>query len=124
MNRRARALLVVALFAAACGDAGPASAPGTVDVALVSPNGDEGAAVITFSGTGIGEISATTGTVYSREDDGRVTVVVVNEPGGELSFRMALADTTDKPVATVEQVAATNDALRTTLAGYTVEFRQ
>ena len=74
------------LTLAACGDAGPESGPGTLTAVLVSPNGDEGAAVI--------------------------------------SFTMALADTTQKPVGLVEQVAGPDDELRATVSGYEVEFRR
>ena len=37
---------------------------------------------------------------------------------------MALADTTQKPVGLVEQVAGPDDELRATVSGYEVEFRR
>ena len=114
----------VVLTLAACGDAGPVSAPGTVTAVVVSPNGSEGAAVVSLTGAGIGDVTAASGEVWSRVEGGAVTVVVINEPGGELAFRVALADTTQKPLWTIEQVAAPSDVLRTTLASYTLEFRQ
>ena len=114
----------VLFILAACGDAGPVSGPGTLTAVLVSPNGDEGAAVISFSSTGVGAIGTVSGEVYSRISGDSVTVVVINEPGGELSFSMTLADTTQKPVGVVEQVAGPNDELRGALSGYDVEFRR
>lgn len=112
------------LTLAACGDALPISGPGTLTAVLVSPNGDEGAAVISFAGTGVGAIGPVSGEVFSRVDGNSVTVVVINEPGGQLSFSVALTDTLQKPVASIEQVAAPDDELRTTLSGYVVEFRR
>lgn len=117
-------LVGAVVLAAACGDEGPASGPGPLTAVVVSPNGAEGAAVITLRGSGIGDITATTGQVFSREDSDLVTVVVIHEPGGELSFQVAVSDTTQTPTATIEEVAAPNDVLRTTLAGYSVEFRR
>ena len=114
----------VVLALGACGDAGPVSAPGTVTAVVTSPNGSEGAAIISFPSEGVGAIGAVSGEVFSRVDGAYVTVLVVNEPGGELAFSMALADTTQKPIGLVEQVAAPNDVLRSTLAGYVVEYRR
>ena len=127
--RSRHALLSLAMLAAvttvaACGDEGPASGPGTVTAVVASPNGDEGAAVLTLSGTGIGEITAVSGEVFSRPEGSDVTVVIINESAGELAFRIALADTTQKPAATLVEVAAPDDDLRTTLAGYEVEYRR
>ena len=84
----------VILMFAGCGDAGPESGPGTLTAVVVSPNGAEGAAVVSFPSEGVGEIDAVSGEVFSRVENGSVTVVVINEPGGELSFSVALADTT------------------------------
>ncbi len=118
------AFMAVLVVAGACGDAGPVAGPGTLTAVVVSPNGSEGAAVISFPSSNIGAIGAVSGEVFSRIDGGTLTVVVINEPGGELAFSMALADTTQQPQGVIEQVAAPNDVLRTTLAGYTVEFRR
>jgi len=114
----------VLLSVAACGDAGPVPGPGTLTAVVVSPNGAEGAAVVSFPSAGVGQIGAVSGEVFSLVDGGTVTVVVINEPGGELAFSVALTDTTQAPLGLVEQVAAPNDVLRTTLAGYTLEFRR
>ena len=114
----------VILTVAACGDAGPVSGPGTLTAVLVSPNGAEGAAVISFASAGVGAIGAVSGEVFSRVEGNSVTVVVINEPGGELSFSVALADTTQKPLGLVEEVAGPDDELRGTLSGYEVEFRR
>lgn len=108
----------------ACDDPGPVPGPGTLTAVVVSPNGPEGAAVVSFPSEGVGEIGAVSGEVFSRVENGSVTVVVINEPGGDLAFSVALADTTQKPLGLVEEVAAPDDKLRSTLAGYALEFRR
>ena len=125
MKLLSRSLTVAALIAvaAACNDS-PIPGPGTLTAVLASPNGDEGAAVISFASAGVGAIGPVSGEVFSRVDGDSVTVVLVREPGGELAFSIALADTTSLPVGVVKEVAAPNDRLRTTLAGYEVVFRR
>jgi hypothetical protein len=125
-SRAFRRLVAVGAVCAlgGCDDPAPIPGPGTLTAVVVSPNGAEGAAVVSFSSEGVGEIGAVSGDVFSREENGTVTVVVINEPGGELSFAVALADTTQKPVGVVEEVAAPDDKLRSTLAGYALEFRR
>ena len=124
MKIRSRSWTAAALVmaAAACNDS-PIPAPGTLTAVLASPNGAEGAAVLSFASDGVGEIGPVSGEVFSRVDGDSVTVVLVHEQGGELAFSMALADTTALPLGVVREVAAPNDRLRTTLAGYEVVFR-
>jgi hypothetical protein len=113
-----------ALAVAACGEAVPAHGAGTVTATLISPNGAEGAALITLFGDGIGEVSAIDGRVYSLRRGDSVRVVVTSDQGGTLAFRVALADTTLHPTAAVLQVAGPDDALRIPLAHYAVEIRK
>lgn len=90
---------------------------------LSSPSGSEGAAVLTLLGDDIGAISAVGGTeVHSRAGNGSVRVVLISEAGGELAFRVAVADTTQPPSAVVVEVAGPDDELRPTIDGYSVEF--
>jgi len=117
------AVAVVLTFGMACHDSGPTAGPGTVTATLVSPNGAEGAAVLSLFGTGMGDVTPVQGRVWSLRRGDSVRVVVVRDGGGDLSFRLALADTTQKPGAVVLQVAASDDRLRVGLSGYKVEFR-
>lgn len=107
---------------ASCHDAGPPSGAGMVTATLVSPNPYEGAAVLSFFGDGVGDITPVNGEVWSQRRGDSVRVVVVRLDHGALSFRMALADTTRKPSAVVLQVAGPDDALRSALGEYKVEF--
>lgn len=120
-------MAVAALAAtASCGDTTPPAGPGTVTATLVSPNGAEGAAVLSLFGDGVGEITAVgTGAarVWSLRRGDSVRVVLVRDDGGELAFRMALNDTTQKPGAVVLEVAGADDRLRAALGDYTVTFR-
>lgn len=121
--RSLAAALTVALVVAACSNEGPQSGPGTMTATLSSPNGAEGAAVVTLLGDGIGAISALGGTeVHSRPGDSSVRIVLINQTGGDLSFQVAVPDTTRPPAAVVAEVAGPDDALRPTVDGYTVEF--
>lgn len=118
------ALLTAALLLAACStDEGPRSGPGTMTATLSGPNGPEGAAVVTLLGDGVGAVTAVGGTeVHSRSGDGGVRIVLINEVGGDLLFRVAVADTTQPPSTVVVEVAGPDDELRSSVDGYTVEF--
>lgn len=121
--RAAGALLTAALFLAACSNEGPVSGPGTMTATLDSPNGPEGAAVVTLLGDGIGEVTSAGGTeVHSRAGDGSVRVVLIDLDGGDLAFRVAVADTTQPPSTVVVQVAGPDDELRSGVEGYSVVF--
>jgi hypothetical protein len=119
---RLAALAALAAFAA-CGEDPPVPGPGTLTATLVSPNGDEGAAIVALFGDGIQSISAVTPTeAYPRLDDDGARVVLINQGGGLLEFQVALADTLQKPDVLIIEVAAPDDELRTDTNAYTVEF--
>lgn len=121
--RRRLPLLLGALLFAACSDEGPVSGPGTMTATLTGPNAQEGAAVLALLGDGIGEVRPVGGTeVFSRATSSRVQVVLVNEAGGALSFRVAVPDTTQPPAWVIQEVAGPDDELRTGLDAYTVDF--
>lgn len=129
MKRRLRQLAVTILVSgivggvAACGDQGPLSGPGTLTATLVSPNGAEGSAVLSLFGEGIGAVTGVGGDAFSQRRGDSVRVVVLAENPGALHFLVAVQDTTRPITATVLQVADGADQLRTSLIGYTVEFR-
>ena len=108
---------------AACTDEGPVSGPGTMTATLRSPNGAEGAAVLVLTADDVGAITAAGATeVYSFKGGGSTQVVLINPAGGDLSFQVAVADTTQPPGFVLEQVAGPDDELRTSLSAYDLEF--
>ena len=120
--RRILSALTLALLAA-CADEGPVSGPGTMTAILVSPNGPEGAALVILIGSGVGQINPVGGTeVYSYSANGTTQIVLINQAGGELSFQVAVADTTDLPGVVVQEVAGPDDQLRSPTSEYELEF--
>ncbi len=122
MKRRGLGCLLV-LAAGACRDAGPIGGPGAFDAVLVSPNGAEGAALVALSGDGLGDAVGLGDTeVFRSDDSGSTRVVLVNHAGGDLAFRIEVADTTRPPSVLVEQVAGPDDELRADLSAYRLEL--
>lgn len=119
----AATLLLALLAVAACGSEGPESGPGQRTVALLSPSGAEGAALIELRGPGIEAVTAVDGRVFHHARGDTVRVVVVRETPGELRFAVDLADTLTPPRGTVLEVADGENALRAVLADYSVEIR-
>ena len=114
-------LVAAALLLAAC-ESGPSPGPGPLTVTVLSPFGAEGAAVLTLRGPGIRGVAADGGWVFAEPSGGdSVSVVVVADPAGALTFRVEMADTLQRPTAAVVQVAGPDDALREELDRYTVE---
>ena len=109
-------------YLAGCGDAGPVSAPGILTATVLSPNGAEGAALVTLVGAGIGTIAPREAVrVFSEARGDTVRVVVVNLGGGTLRFSVQVADTTKPPVGTLVEVSGPDDGVRG-LAGYKLEL--
>ena len=114
--------LTLALLAA-CADEGPVSGPGTMTATLSSPNGPEGAALVILLGEGVGEITRVGETeVYSYSANSTTQVVLINQAGGDLSFQVAVADTTELPGSVVQEVAGLYDELRTPTSEFELEF--
>jgi len=120
-RRPSALLLLLALLVAAC-EGGPTPGPGTLTASVVSPNGAEGAAVLSLHGPGIQGVSGGEGRVWGEPHGDSVTVVVVADQAGLLSFRVAVSDTLQRPEARLVEVAGPDDALRDGLEGYRVEL--
>ena len=114
-------LMMGAALAAGCGDAGPRSGPGTLTATVVSPNGDEGAAVVEVFGPGITGVASLDGRAFSERRGDTLRVVVVREHvAGVLRFALSVADTTQLFGGTVLEVAGPDDALRRSVSAYTL----
>ncbi|MDQ3082932.1 MAG: hypothetical protein M3R07_12050 [Gemmatimonadota bacterium] len=115
------ALATIALTA--CDESTPSDGPGTVTAALVSPNGAEGAAVVDVAGA-VENISGATGVVvYTTPSPTGTRVILVRAMPGNLEMSFRTQDISRPPNLSVVEVADGNDAIRSSLTGYRVEFR-
>lgn len=117
------ALAVAALAFAGCEGSTRPDGPGTVSASLVSPNGAEGAAILDV----IGSVDAFNGSsdvsVFTTPIANGTRVIVVRLNPGTLEMSMRIPDVSNPPAITVVEVAAGDDRLRTSVAGYGVEIR-
>jgi len=80
---------------------------------------------VVLMGSGIGEVTPLGNTeLYTNSNLDEVRIVLINQAGGELEFRVEVADTTIKPTASVEEVAGPDNQLRSAIGGYQLEFRR
>ena len=112
------------LGCAACGD-DPVPGPGTLTASLVSPSGDEGAAVLLLLGDGVESVASVGDTeafASFSPAESQTRVVLINELGGTLTFELEVANVLEPPTWVVEEVAGPDDELRSDVGGYRVEF--
>jgi hypothetical protein len=89
---------------------------------LTSPAGAEGAAVLELTSAGLGEVTPVEGRVFARQGAGVVTLIIILDEPGEITFRVSVADIRSPPTVTVLEVADVEDQLRASLEGYEVQF--
>lgn len=125
MNRVLVAAAAALVASAACQDAppGPAPVPGDLLVTLVSPNGAEGAALLTTAEAGIVEVTADAPVQAFHWREAAVDrIVVLRDDAGVIRFRMSVEDVLRPPQLVVAEVADAANRLRATLTGYDVEI--
>ncbi|HUF11549.1 MAG TPA: hypothetical protein VMN78_00450 [Longimicrobiales bacterium] len=118
---------VLALASTACSDdKGPTEVGGDRAALLVleTPGTDEGALLFTLEGPESVEFDAVSSShqIFSREmPDGSLRVVVIGDLAAGAVLALTLSEgQTDEYEATLEQVASRQNALRTSLAGYSL----
>jgi hypothetical protein len=119
----ARALLAAALACAigSC-DAGPIQpTAGELELAVISPNGSEGAALIELEGVAFARITAVNGRVFTHRSGDRTRVVILRDFPGNLVIRVAVDDVQDRPRVMILEVASGDNGLRDELSEYRVE---
>jgi hypothetical protein len=130
MKRQARvsvALLVVVTATsvlASCdlGLWGP-SGPGEIQVALLSPHGPEGAAVLELTGgVGVRDVTTALGNAFYEHDDTTTRVVIILDEPGQIEFTVRSEDVGARLSVTVLQVADGTNQLRSALSSYLIEF--
>jgi hypothetical protein len=122
----ARLLVAAAALAfLACGDDGPSEPPpgaGDLIVHLISPYGDEGAAVFETSDTGISGVDCDGCDVYHNRVDGTSRIVVLMDVSGEVRFTMSVADRQSPPELVVIEVADASNQARDDVSQYAVGY--
>lgn len=127
MSRRVMAIAGL-LALGACADATqPHGGAGTWLAKLSSPNGEEGAAVVELVGRGIQDVTASGGGILFHQAHGdTMRVVAIPDTsanhGGTIQFHVKMAEGSAAPAAKILQVAAPDDALRSSLVGYHVDL--
>ena len=115
--------LVLAVSLTSCGDDAEPVGDGvqTLTATLQSPQGAEGAVLVSLTNL-VGSVTPVQGSVVSQRDGAATRILVVAEPAGPLSFAVQVIATNNPPEYEILQVAGPDDALRTDLSGYTLEF--
>jgi len=123
---RAIVTLLSLIVLTACGDTTPPPdpVPGPLAYRLVSPNGDEGAALFSLPAGAVTDVAqdpaaAGTRTLF-HEDDGVLYVAVIGTGHGEIRFRVEARDTRAPPAITLVEVVDPTNRIRP-LAGYSLE---
>ena len=89
---------------------------------VVSPNLNEGAALIEISGAGLEDVRVDGGRVFTTGNDRLIRAVIVLDEPGSLRFRVRMVDPTVPVSASVLEVADGSNEVRASLAGYDVDF--
>jgi hypothetical protein len=120
------ACLLAVLTTVRCSDEplGPPPVPGQVTLVVVSPNDDDGAALIELNGGGVTSVGADSAEVLADTRDGRLRVVVARRSPGALVFTLGVRDTAAVLDPVLLEVAGAADEPRSSLAGYTIEVRK
>lgn len=103
----------------------PPPPPGSAVVSLVTPNADDGAIIVTLQGPAISTLQASNAAyiMYSRvasAQEARVMLIGDVSGGPLFTFRLGTGQALSAYTATVQQVAARSDALRSSTTGYHV----
>ena len=125
LTRVITASVIIAAFAA-CDIFSPGpSGPGELQASLMSPNATEGAAVLEVTGgVGLGSVTTDHGQAFYQADGGTTRIVIILDDPGQITFQIRVRDVAELPSVTVVQVADGSNELRTSLAGYDVEWIQ
>ena len=112
---------IATLFSAGCESSSESSGPGPVSAALLSPNGNEGSAVLDVVGP-VESVSTPSGVIaYTTPSANGLRVVLVRLEAGALSMILNVPDVSTPPSVSVVEVAGPDDKVRQSLAGYRVE---
>jgi hypothetical protein len=104
------------------GPSGP-SGPGWLHADLVSPNGQEGAAVLELvGGRDLETVALDGGEVFYEREGNTTRIVAIMDDPGQIRIQIRTEDVGRLPSAAIVQVADGENRLRSSLAGYRVSF--
>jgi hypothetical protein len=109
----------------ACADEPAGPTPGTLDVALATPNGDDGAVLLTITGGPVDSVEAADFPVYSaRVDPNTLRVIVIGHLASGTIARIHVADNrqTSRYSAVINQVAVRTTHAQRDPSGYSVSL--
>lgn len=109
----------------ACGDEGPSEPPpgaGDLVAHLISPFGNEGAAVFETTDAGISSVACDGCDVYHNRVDGTSRIVVLMDGSGELRFTISVTDRQSPPELQVIEVAGPDNQARDDVSVYAVGY--
>jgi len=99
--------------------------PGAFEVRLVSPAGEEGAAVFSISGVErLGQPFTAEGQVFSHLASEVTRVIAILDEPGQVRFRIPTEDVARFPTVNVLEVADGQNRLRESLSGYRVLIKK
>ena len=115
-------VFLTAVLLSACKDSGTdPKGGGEFVVTLASPNPAESAAVIELSGSGITDVTARGGQVFTEQAGNTTRVVVILDTPGRIQFGVSVAPGNQIPTGTLVEVADSNNQLRASLSGYSIQ---
>jgi hypothetical protein len=104
------------------GPSGPPPGAGDVVAHLISPNGDEGAAVLETGDEGIIGVDCEDCDVFYGRTGGTSRIVVLMLVPGEVRFTMTVLDRQAPPELQVIEVADPSNDVRDDVSSYTVAY--
>jgi hypothetical protein len=114
---------LLAFVALGCSDSHGPGRPSGFTLAVVSPNGAEGAALLDFAAAQVIGVTSESAGVQTHVEGDRLMVVLVRAQPGDLRAFVEVSDPTRPLDVRLVQVAGPTNALRP-LAGYVVEVQR
>lgn len=99
--------------------------PGTGEFqgVLISPNQDEGAAVIELRGSVVSDVTVAGGRAFLQQDGNTARAIIILDDPGVINMHVTFEDVRGDFRATVLEVADASNQIRGSLSGYKVRFR-
>ncbi len=113
--------LMVAWASLACDSGGPEVGPGVLTARVLSDGASDASVLIEFSDY-VGRVEVGIGSVFTGPGEVNRRFLIVLPHPGEITLRVEVPDTTSPPAGVVLQAADGDNALRSALTGYALEW--